>query len=147
LAQRIFIHHIHRGMRPSTTWEGLRESRRCSRDTYPGSYITEYRLAREKLSAQHVTSHHQTCKTRRFASANMHTRNASRQPPPLHVRGPAKHVISCQQTFKKSHFASSGLQRRKISRQLPPLHTSLRGVPREQKMLKGHLSRVMYHQV
>ena len=25
--------------------------------------------------------------------------------------------------------------------------TSLRGVPRDQKMLKGHLSRVMYHQV
>ena len=23
-------------------WEGFRESRRCSRDTYPESYITEY---------------------------------------------------------------------------------------------------------
>ena len=25
-------------------WEGFRESRRCSRDTYPESYITEYTL-------------------------------------------------------------------------------------------------------
>jgi hypothetical protein len=24
------------------TWEGFRESRRCSRDTYPESYITKY---------------------------------------------------------------------------------------------------------
>ena len=39
MAQRIFIHHIHRGMRPR---EGYRESRRCSRDTHPESCITKY---------------------------------------------------------------------------------------------------------
>ena len=32
-------------------WEGFRESRRCSRDTYPESYIAEYILIYEdKLS-------------------------------------------------------------------------------------------------
>ena len=57
LAQRIFIHHIHRCMSPSTThsrqtgsassrkviylWEGCRENRRCSRDTYPELYVTK----------------------------------------------------------------------------------------------------------
>ena len=29
-------------------WEGCRESRRCSRDTYPESYITEYTLVYEE---------------------------------------------------------------------------------------------------
>ena len=28
-------------------WEGYRESRRCSRDTYPESYITKYTLVYE----------------------------------------------------------------------------------------------------
>ena len=28
-------------------WEGFRESRRCSRETYPESYITEYILMYE----------------------------------------------------------------------------------------------------
>ena len=28
-------------------WEGFRESRRCSRDTYPESFITEYTLVYE----------------------------------------------------------------------------------------------------
>ena len=28
-------------------WEGFRESRRCSRDTYPESYITKYVLIYE----------------------------------------------------------------------------------------------------
>ena len=27
-------------------WEGCRESRRCSRDTYPESYITKYTIIR-----------------------------------------------------------------------------------------------------
>ena len=40
LAQRIFIHHIH--------WEGYRESRRCSRDTYPESYFTKYTSIRSQ---------------------------------------------------------------------------------------------------
>ena len=31
-------------------WEGYRESRRCSRDTYPESYITEYILIYEEKS-------------------------------------------------------------------------------------------------
>jgi len=31
----------------SGLWEGFRESRRCSRDTYPESYITEYILIYE----------------------------------------------------------------------------------------------------
>ena len=34
------IHYFHR--------EGFRESRRCSRDTYPESYVTEYILIHEK---------------------------------------------------------------------------------------------------
>ena len=32
-------------------WEGCRESRRCSRDTYPESYINEYTLAYEDKRA------------------------------------------------------------------------------------------------
>jgi len=32
-------------------WEGFRESRRCSRDTYPESYITEYTSVYEENSA------------------------------------------------------------------------------------------------
>ena len=31
-----------------SVWEGFRESRRCSRDTYPDSYITEYILIYEE---------------------------------------------------------------------------------------------------
>ena len=31
-------------------WEGYRESRRCSRDTYPESYITEYTSIRRKCA-------------------------------------------------------------------------------------------------
>ena len=31
-------------------WEGCRESRRCSRDTYPESYITEFTCIRRKIS-------------------------------------------------------------------------------------------------
>ena len=30
------------GLVGSTDWEGCRDSRRCSRDTYPESYITKY---------------------------------------------------------------------------------------------------------
>ena len=33
---------IDSGLVGSTVWEGYRESRRCSRDTYPESYITKY---------------------------------------------------------------------------------------------------------
>ena len=32
----------------STVWEGYRESRRCSRDTYPESYITKYASKRKQ---------------------------------------------------------------------------------------------------
>jgi len=32
--------------------EGFRESRRCSRDTYPESYITEYTLVYEDKTAR-----------------------------------------------------------------------------------------------
>jgi len=33
---------IDSGLVGSTDWEGYHESRRCSRDTYPESYITKY---------------------------------------------------------------------------------------------------------
>ena len=38
---------IDSGLVGSTDWEGYHESRRCSRDTYPESYITEYTLVYE----------------------------------------------------------------------------------------------------
>ena len=36
------------------SWEGFRESRRCSRDTYPESYITECTLAHEDESHRNI---------------------------------------------------------------------------------------------
>ena len=35
-------------------WEGFRESRRCSRDTYPESYITEYVLIYDENNLDHL---------------------------------------------------------------------------------------------
>ena len=35
-------------------WEGFRESRRCSRDTYPESYITEFTLVYENSSQRRM---------------------------------------------------------------------------------------------
>jgi len=37
-------------------WEGYHESRRCSRDTYPESYITKYTSIRRKSSSFTPTS-------------------------------------------------------------------------------------------
>ena len=34
-----------------------------------------------------------------------------------------------------------------LAQRIPIHHVSLEGVPQEQKMLKGHLPRVVYHQV
>ena len=37
-------------------WEGYRESRRCSRDTYPESYITKYTSVRRIHDVCYVVS-------------------------------------------------------------------------------------------
>ena len=41
----------------SVCWEGFRESRRCSGDTYPESYITEYTSCTKNIVSRAVASH------------------------------------------------------------------------------------------
>ena len=41
-------------------WEGFRESRRCSRDNYPESYIAEHVLIYEENSCRHLNPKPQT---------------------------------------------------------------------------------------
>ena len=50
-----------------------------------------------------------------------------------------RHVFGCG--------PRSPLLRESTLESCPPLLNGLGGVPREQKMLKGNLTRVMYHQV
>jgi len=43
------------------SWEGCRESRRCSRDTYPDSYVTRYTsIRRKRARAHHIGEPKQT---------------------------------------------------------------------------------------
>ena len=43
------------GLVGSTDWKGCRESRRCSRDTYPGSYITKHTSLRRSFRGNAVS--------------------------------------------------------------------------------------------
>ena len=63
----------------------------------------------------------------------------------------SKHVFKAHRLLYHSTLGSKGIKKKKRSSNddllRPVIETSLEGVPREQKMLKGHLPRVIYHQV
>ena len=107
-AQHIIFSKVNSPTTPSTCsllflviagplWEGYRESRRCSRDTYPESYITKY-----------------------TTYTNINLRNGSKHLDDV-FPGPRRHLDQVP-----------WLDRLRVG-------WALGGVPREQKMLKGHL--------
>ena len=49
--------------RLTPAWEGYHESRRCSRDTYPESYITKYTSTRRETLHPHFFEKFETCQT------------------------------------------------------------------------------------
>ena len=55
LAQSATRHEFVSRDRLRVGWEGYRESRRCSRDTYPESYITKYTSIRRLSSEKRTT--------------------------------------------------------------------------------------------
>ena len=61
VAVKVLLSHSSPSLR---VWEGCRESRRCSRDTYPESYITKYTSIRR----EQTSSHYYTQRTNQLTS-------------------------------------------------------------------------------
>ena len=78
------VHPYGRRSHGDKLWEGYRESRRCSRDTYPESYITKYTSTRRKhdVRKEGWSVIRYVCKSPQFGTGRNGNRHLSSMHPP-----------------------------------------------------------------